>query len=249
MAGAMHNKSVAPSFIQRGSLSQLTLDIKYNVIYQLCGSRTDRTMESKFGKAIHAAAVFAGRTDGAPRGAQAARAAGYRPCEGTQPIQSRTPRTDLFYMITRRRFLRDSTLFAAATLASGRALAKPVRSRANPLGQFQALATQPRFGAFAANLGTAFWVRQDQGPAAGLELARVKAFPPPANAVQAAAPDAWNEKFSLQFRGLAGQPLGQDTYLFEHATLGSFYMFIVPAGADAEGILYYLAIFNRPAGP
>jgi len=143
-------------------------------------------------------------------------------------------------MTTRRRFLRDSSLFAAAALVPASAFAGPARRRAISLDQV-------RFGAFAANVGTTFWVLQDQGPATRLELAQAKPCPPPANSVQAAAPDAWNEKFSLVFRGLPGQSLGQDTYLFDHGVLGRFAMFIVPVGADAEGNIYYEAIFNRPA--
>ncbi len=86
------------------------------------------------------------------------------------------------------------------------------------------------------------------GQATGLELAQAKACPPPANAVQAAAPDAWNEKFSLLFRGLPSQPLAQDTYLFEHRMLGRFAMFIVPIGSRNAGYRLYEAIFNRPVG-
>ena len=142
-------------------------------------------------------------------------------------------------MTTRRRFLRDSSFFAAA------AALVPASGLAGRLGGRAASLDQVRFGAFAANVGTPFWVLQDQGPAIGLELAEAKPSPPPVNAPQAAAPDAWNEKFTLRFRGLPGQPLAQDTYVFEHAVLGRFAMFIVPIGCSNAGYRLYEAIFNR----
>jgi hypothetical protein len=146
-----------------------------------------------------------------------------------------------FAMSTRRRFLRDSSLAAAAALVPTGALAELIRSRTLSLDQVH-------FAAFAANVGTTFWVLQDQAPATGLELAQAQASPPPANAIQAAAPDAWNEKFSLLFRGLPSQPLEQDTYLFEHGNIGRFAMFIVPIGSPDAGYPIYQAIFNRQVG-
>jgi hypothetical protein len=47
--------------------------------------------------------------------------------------------------------------------------------------------------------------------------------------------------FSLHFRGPRGQPVPQRTYPFQHAALGSFDLFIVPVGSDAEGIKYEAA--------
>ncbi len=60
------------------------------------------------------------------------------------------------------------------------------------------------------------------------------------------AEDGQNEKFSLLFRGMNGQALDQDTYLFEHAGIGQFAMFIVPIGAMDTNHDYYEAVFNRP---
>jgi hypothetical protein len=146
------------------------------------------------------------------------------------------------FMSTRRRFLRDSSLFAvAAALVPAGGLAAPVGGGVTSLDQLH-------FGAFAANVGSTFWVLQDQGPATGLLLAQAMPSPPPANALQAAAPDARNEKFSLLFHGLTGQPLAQDTYLFDQAALGRFAMFIVPIGCRNAGYLLYEAVFNRPVG-
>jgi len=143
-------------------------------------------------------------------------------------------------MTTRRRFLHDSSLLAAgAFLVPAGSLAGPVPGRAISLDQI-------RFGAFAANVGTAFRVLQDQGPAIGLELLEAKARRP-TSALEAAAPDAGNEKFSLLFAGLPSQPLAQDTYVFGHSVLGWFAMFIVPVPTLRLDYRLYEAIFNRPA--
>jgi len=142
-------------------------------------------------------------------------------------------------MTSRRRFLRDSSLLAVALLPAS-ALAGRIGARTSSLDQI-------RFGAFAANAGSTFWVLQDRGPAIGLELARAEQQPP-VNPSQAAAPDAWNEKFSLVFRGLPNQALDADTYLFEHNRLGRFEMYITPIGLPNDAYQRYEAIFNRPAG-
>jgi len=145
-------------------------------------------------------------------------------------------------MTTRRRFLRDSSLWAAvAALTPAGALAGPMRNRTISLDQV-------RVGAFAAHLATPFWVLPNQGPATRLELVAVQPSPPPGDPVQAAAPDAWNEKFTLWFRGLPSQPLEQDTYVFDHSRIGRFAMFIVPMGSTEAGYPLYEAIFNRPVG-
>lgn len=62
----------------------------------------------------------------------------------------------------------------------------------------------------------------------------------PANTTQAAG----RECFSLLFRGEA-VALPQGTYTVEHASLGRFALFLVPAGADARGVQGYLATINR----
>ena len=52
------------------------------------------------------------------------------------------------------------------------------------------------------------------------------------------------EQFSILFRGPLEQALGQGLYRMEHDRLGSFDLFIVPVGRDAQGYQYE-AIFNR----
>lgn len=52
------------------------------------------------------------------------------------------------------------------------------------------------------------------------------------------------ECFSLLFRG-GSRTLPQGTYTIEHPALGSFPLFLVPAGTDSNGAQGYLATINR----
>jgi hypothetical protein len=52
------------------------------------------------------------------------------------------------------------------------------------------------------------------------------------------------ECFSLRFSG-GSSVLKQDTYVVVHAALGTFQLFLVPAGADKRGTPEYLATINR----
>jgi hypothetical protein len=52
------------------------------------------------------------------------------------------------------------------------------------------------------------------------------------------------ESFALSFRG-GSIKLPQDTYIVEHAALGTFRLFLVPSGADENGAQGYVAIINR----
>jgi len=59
------------------------------------------------------------------------------------------------------------------------------------------------------------------------------------------APPA-GECFSLLFIG-GSDALEQNTYVIEHAALGTFQLFLVPAGSDANGAQKYVATINRVA--
>jgi hypothetical protein len=98
-------------------------------------------------------------------------------------------------------------------------------------------------GRFAALVRTAFRVTAEPGPEADLTLVSVTArrIGGP-ETVSAESPDA--ASFALLFDGPVGQPLAQRTYRFQHDTLGSFDLFIVPVGAD-RGRRQYEAVFNR----
>lgn len=53
------------------------------------------------------------------------------------------------------------------------------------------------------------------------------------------------ECFVIKFRGT--RPLPQDRYELEHAALGKFELFLVPAGKNRKGF-YYQAVINRLNG-
>jgi hypothetical protein len=63
-----------------------------------------------------------------------------------------------------------------------------------------------------------------------------------ATELKASRPDV-RAAFSLLFRGPAAQMIPQGTYEFAHPSLGPVSIFIVPVGADANGVRYQ-AIFN-----
>ena len=55
-------------------------------------------------------------------------------------------------------------------------------------------------------------------------------------------PQPGRECFELKFRGT--EALKQNTYRIEHQTLGSFELFLVPAGTKQKNV-YHLAVINR----
>jgi hypothetical protein len=59
--------------------------------------------------------------------------------------------------------------------------------------------------------------------------------------------DHSKRSFSTVFHGPLDSPLPQDTYTFEHDSMGEFPLFIVPIAPDTGG-LYYEAVFNRENG-
>jgi len=54
------------------------------------------------------------------------------------------------------------------------------------------------------------------------------------------------ESFVLSFSG-GSVALPQNTYIVEHAALGTFHLFLVPGGADENGAQAYTAVINRLA--
>jgi hypothetical protein len=142
-------------------------------------------------------------------------------------------------MATRRRFLLDcSTVAVTASLVPAEVFGGSLRSRQVSLDQVS-------FSAFEGQLNTVFTVHRASGPSVKLALILVETLPPHKSA-PANAEDAQNEKFSLVFAGPRNQPLGQDTYTFEHSGLGEFEMFIATIGVDDSSRYYYEATFNRP---
>jgi hypothetical protein len=148
-------------------------------------------------------------------------------------IAFRTPRS------SRRQFIAGCSAFTLA------AAAVPAVVLHAPFPRGNVSLETIGFHHFSAQLGTPFRVWHSSGQMIGMTL--VEARPQTANLPQERwAPDALNEKFSLLFQGPADSPLEQDTYLFEHAALGRFPMFIVPVFAFSSQSAFYDAIFNRP---
>jgi uncharacterized protein DUF6916 len=85
---------------------------------------------------------------------------------------------------------------------------------------------------FRPLLKTSFAVRSTDGAPVALALARVIEGPPGKRF----------EQFSLMFHAPAGSPPLHGTYVFRHAALGAFDLFIAPVG-DARAT--YEACFSR----
>ena len=140
-------------------------------------------------------------------------------------------------MTSRRQFL---TGCCALTLTAGIAPAvclsalRPVR---------KVTLDQIRFADFSEQVDTFFNVAEKSVELKLLEAKLMPTFHPP----NRMAVDASNEKFSLLFSGAKDPALTQDTYIFEHAGIGRFEMFIVPAASRDASQIYYQAIFNRTA--
>ncbi|MBC8001047.1 MAG: hypothetical protein H7X97_00550 [Opitutaceae bacterium] len=100
--------------------------------------------------------------------------------------------------------------------------------------------TEISFAQFANLLHSKF--RVHGGAAQPVEVELVEATPYETSRDTAPAQTG---NFSLTFAGPQHPFLPQRTYLFEHETLGSGDLFIVPIGQDKRGYRYE-AVFNRP---
>jgi hypothetical protein len=91
---------------------------------------------------------------------------------------------------------------------------------------------------FAQRRGQRFEVAVAEGPALDLELIEATQGGLPGGR----GPDGQERmQFSVIFRGTAEPVLPQGTYQLTHAQLGELELFIVPIGADAEGVRYEAA--------
>jgi hypothetical protein len=110
--------------------------------------------------------------------------------------------------------------------------------------------------AFQQCLGTEFALQQtpDQkvwllltavADMSGVQVVKPVTMAVPAPKPQSPAPDL--DCFILSFRASLAQPLTQNTYQLDHATLGQFPLFIVPAGQDPQ--LYYAVVNRLQAAP
>jgi hypothetical protein len=91
--------------------------------------------------------------------------------------------------------------------------------------------------AFAANVNTKFRVRAESPKPVELELTEVKVYNARENEQHGL------ERFSLFLHGPADLYVPQQTYTFEHPSMGEMELFIVPIGRDETGFRYEV-VFN-----
>jgi hypothetical protein len=154
--------------------------------------------------------------------------------------------------ISRRRFLRAGSVaaLAAAVPLKGalRVAGQGIRKNldGNPSDRLPGdIANSPLSyytkAAFSAYLNSTFLV---QALAGTIEVTLTQVRDTASGRV---ASQAGQESFSLLFQSRGNSALGQGTYGIEHAALGSFALFLVPGGPDANGGQSYVAIVNRLA--
>jgi hypothetical protein len=142
-------------------------------------------------------------------------------------------------MTNRRQFLTGcSALALAANLAPAVCLSGFLPGR-------KAIFDQLNFTTFSAQMGTVFNIRRK---AIELKLVDAKLHSSSRSSV-CATTGARGEIFSLLFSGPGNRPLTQDTYRFEHNTMGCFEIFIVPVPGRDPSRTYYHAVFNRMVQP
>ena len=91
---------------------------------------------------------------------------------------------------------------------------------------------------FSSRVGERFEVQLGEGEALPVELAEATESTEPGGP----GPKGQERlQFSLLFRSRAEGVLPQGTYLVKHADLGELDLFLVPLGADAEGMRYEAA--------
>ena len=91
---------------------------------------------------------------------------------------------------------------------------------------------------FAEQLGKTFRLEREDRPPLDLVLAEARNL-----SARSSPLAARREPFSLLFRGPAAPILPQRIYALENETLGRLEIFLVPIGADADGVQYE-AVFN-----
>jgi hypothetical protein len=138
-------------------------------------------------------------------------------------------------MTNRRHFLTGcSALALTASLAPAACLSAFLPGR-------RAVLDQLNFTTFSAQVGTGFNIGHK---AIDLKLVEAKLHSSSRSSVSDTT-GGGAENFSLLFSGPGDRPLTQDTYSFEHDTMGCFEIFIVPAPRRDPSRTYYHAVFNR----
>ncbi len=96
--------------------------------------------------------------------------------------------------------------------------------------------TLPDLALFSAHMGDTFCLQATEDERVEFELVEATALPP-----QRGAPR--QDPFSLVLRAPPTCQLPQATYSLKHEALGEVLFFLVPIGADSEGV-FYQTIFN-----
>jgi hypothetical protein len=92
---------------------------------------------------------------------------------------------------------------------------------------------------FLDRVGDRFLMHPGSGSNGALEVELVEVSAPGSGSSELQAetqPSGEREPFSLVFRAPVHAPREQGTYRIEHPELGAFDLFLVPIGADAEGV-------------
>jgi hypothetical protein len=110
--------------------------------------------------------------------------------------------------------------------------------RGSGLAESRAMLEEYTRATFDPHVGTSFRLLREGAP--GVELMLVE--------VGDIGRERDGRSFSLLFRAPAASGLGQGTVELEHERLGSVVIFLVPVGADADGVRYE-AVFNRLPSP
>jgi hypothetical protein len=154
--------------------------------------------------------------------------------------------------MSRRRFLRAGTVAALATAvpfkgapsAAGQGVRKDRDGNPSDLLPDSIVESSLSYytkGVFSAYLNSTFLVRAVALGTIEVTLTQVR------DTSSGVASRTGEECFSLLFQSSNSWALRQGTYGIEHAAIGSFALFLVPGGPDANGNQSYLAVVNRLA--
>ncbi len=92
---------------------------------------------------------------------------------------------------------------------------------------------------FSEHVGSSFRVSLEDGGSVNLDLVEATRL----GSQSDSGATAERDPFSIVFRAPADAVLPQQIYEFDHGSIGSFAIFLVPIGADETGTLFE-AVFN-----
>jgi len=136
----------------------------------------------------------------------------------------------------KRTFTRKQFLTSVAAGLAGAALPSPlVKAATNPRAAVSALTdSKTILDTYSGTVGTTFLAHPAGREAVALTLL----------AVEKVRSSSGTTQFSLRFAAPGGESLPEGTHDVEHATLGSFQLFLVPTGSDGNGQTLFRADFN-----